>query len=227
MKRSAATFAFATLAGLAVASATQTAIVLMPGGSVTVTMPGQVSAPAQSLDISPGDTAIITAEAAAPAFNPYLVAGICPGGLPPNNCANPVQMTVDTPRTWRRGDYGNGADANNIYMLVDAVLSATGQSAILDWDFSRWQGGTGFTASRGDGGEILIVSPNGAISAPATQDGGTAGVQYFCGIAQGGTGWVDGSTTPPTGSWASGVAYLSETPDPANCPMPLTFAFTR
>ena len=209
---------------------------LAPGGSVTITSPGQATAAPQSLTLNPGDTATVTGGTAAP-FNWYLVAGICPGGLPPNNCANPVQMTVDTPRTWRRGDYGNTTDVNGIYQAVDAVASASGQTAIFDWDFARSSGAVGpngedwskptFTPSRGDGGETYIVYPNGMISAPATQDGGTPGVQYFCGVAQGGTGWVDGSTTPPTGSWASGDAWLSETPDPANCPMPLNFAFTR
>lgn len=235
MKRTAAIFALATLAGLAVASATQTAIVLAPGGSVTVTAPGQASG-AQSVILNPGDSATISAPL--PVFNPldYLAAGICPDGSPPNNCASPSPMTVNTPRTWRRGDYGNGGDPDGIYQLVDAVFSATEQSVIFDWDFSRYglaYGGAGFTPSRGDGGEVY-VDDSGSVRAIATEDGGTLpvppatfAVQYFCGVGQGGTGWFDFGTGISTGSWTSGIAGLGNYPVPNPSTCAITPAFTR
>jgi hypothetical protein len=161
----------------------------------------------------------------------YLAASVCPDGSPPLDCAAPVPMTAATPLTYRRGDYGNVGNPQGIYQLVDAVLSASGGSAILDWDFSGYgpaYGGAKFTPKRGDGGEIYVVGGDGVVRAPATEDGGTPGVQYFCGVADGGTGWIDFADTAPTGSWDSAVAKLKIAHDaPTPCPLPLGSAFTR
>ena|ERR1700674_3254191 len=188
---------------------------------------GPAGAAQQAVILNPGDTLTVTAPASG--FNPldYLAAKVCPDGSSPNNCTNPVPMTVDTPLTWRRGDFGNPGDPNGIAQILDAVLSASGQSVILDWSFERypaWAGGgpTTFTPSRGDGGEIYQIGPDGFVRTLSTQAGNSP-LQYFCG----GTGWIAFGPNPPSGRWISTVAQLNISGDTTSCPSPLNPGFTR
>jgi hypothetical protein len=73
----------------------------------------------------------------------------------------------------------------------------------------------------------LRDDPAGITRVKVTQDGGKPGVlQHFIGPECGADGWVSFRNDPPTGSWASMVARLDDTPT-ATCPQRLNRAFTR
>ncbi len=154
----------------------------------------------------------------------FISGHVLPGGALPIFYGTPRRLTSTEPLPYRRGDYGNPNDPDGVYQIVDAVMLGEGY-AVLNWSFSRQNGGPlTFTPARGDGGE-LYRGGGSVARIVATQDGGTPGVQYFCG----GTQWTVFAAQAPSGSWTSQIARLniSSSPDPATCPQPLNSAYTR
>jgi len=100
------------------------------------------------------------------------------------------------------------------YQIGDCTLNSDGS---MPCEFSYPPFGP-FAVASGDGGDLYVTDPGGITRVKVTQDGGKPGVlQHFTGPECGADGWVSFRNDPPTGSWASMVARLNDTPAAA-CP---------
>ena len=157
-----------------------------------------------------------------PIINPvdYVVQHACSIAGDFLNCAGALhaQSTAELAR-YRKRDL----PAPTGYQIGDCTLNADGS---IPCEFSYPPFGP-FTVANGDGGELYVTDPNGTTRVKETQDGSKMGVlQHFTGPECGADGWVSFRDDPPTGSWASTVARLNDTPT-ATCPTRLNKAFTR
>ena len=109
------------------------------------------------------------------------------------------------------------------YQIGDCTLNPDGS---MPCEFSYPPFGP-FAVANGDGGDLYVTDPGGITRVKVTQDGDKPGVlQHFTGPECGADGWVSFRDDPPTGSWASMVARLNDTPT-TTCPQRLNSAFTR
>jgi hypothetical protein len=173
---------------------------------------GMSPAPATAAPAS-GSTAIISPV-------DFVVQHVCNSAGDFLNCAGALhpQTTAETAR-YRKHDL----PASTGYQIGDCTLNADGS---MPCQFSYAPFGR-FTAANGDGGDLYVTDPDGTTRVKETQDGGKMGMlQHFTGPECGADGWVSFTDHPPTGSWASMVARLNDTPT-AICPERLNQAFTR
>ena len=157
-----------------------------------------------------------------PIVNPvdYVVQHACsiPGDFLNCDGALHAQSTTEVAQ-YRKRDL----PAPTGYQIGDCTLNADGS---MRCEFSYPPFGP-FAVANGDGGDLYVTDPNGTTRVKETQDGGKMGVlQHFTGPECSADGWVSFRNDPPTGSWASTVARLNDTPT-ATCPTRLNKAFTR
>ncbi len=121
--------------------------------------------------------------------------------------------SADMPLTMRRHDWPGAG-----YQIGDSFVGKYGPQSI--WSYPPHGK---FNAANGDGGELYSVWPNGTVTIALTQDGAKPYIQKFCG----GTGWIVFRGRPPSGQWASTVAYLADVPIHQPCAAALSPAYTR
>jgi hypothetical protein len=158
----------------------------------------------------------------APTINPidYVVQHACNVAGDFLNCTGTLHaQTTGEVAQYRKHDL----PAPTGYQIGDCTLNPDGS---MPCEFSYPPFGP-FTVTNGDGGDLHVTDPGGVTRIKVTQDGGKPGVlQHFTGPECGADGWVSFRDDPPTGSWASTVARVNDTPT-ATCPQRLNRAFTR
>jgi hypothetical protein len=115
----------------------------------------------------------------------------------------------------------------------DSVLSPDGYASYQYESFPPWQ--PPYTAQGGNGGDIIVVGPDGYARAVATMDGGHPGLLYYfvgpdVGLPSDGRigGWVISGPGVATGNWQSIVAYLQQSDsDPYHPIGTLSPSYTR
>ncbi|CAH0247283.1 hypothetical protein ROS9278_03049 [Roseomonas sp. CECT 9278] len=193
---------------------------------------------------------LLCAVLAAPALaqsplEPWLVQSACldaagrmvPGRLPIDaGCARRVAQQQADPMPYRRHDWPaveHAAAQPQGYQASDAVLGTLmgRPAAIHTFDFGAGEGRRfgAFDSGRGDGGQVVPLTPGPAYIA-MTEDGG-GGVQWFLSpdCRQGGLGWQGWlvAAPQPGAGWSERVVRLRIAPTAAACPTRFDDSLTR
>jgi hypothetical protein len=188
---------------------------------------------------------LATPGAAQSALEPWLVQSACldeagralPGRLPIDPaCTRRAPQRQSDPMPYRRHDWPAVEHARaqpQGYQASDAVLGTLmgHPAAIHTFDFGAGEGrrfGT-FDNGRGDGGQVVPLTPGAAFIA-MTEDGG-GGVQWFLSpdCRQGGLGWQGWlvAAPQPSEAWSEQVVRLRIAPAAAACPARFDESLTR
>lgn len=161
-----------------------------------------------------------------PDVTAYLSTSRCPGdGMPTAlepGCAGAAPQRASDPMLYRRADWSGHADGQ----IEDAYRSDDGTYFVNTFSYPPHGP---FAAPNGDGGDVLVTDGT-TVRISYTQNGAPNGGTVFgwwVGPNCGGTGWVLYDNKAPTGSWASEVASLAGSTDPAACPATLNPAYTQ
>lgn len=182
-----------------------------------------------------------------PDLLPYLVQAACldpggqviPGRAPTDaDCPRRRSLAVGEPLPYRKHDWPSvqaGMRQARGWQASDSLRGTLlGRSAVLQiFDFgddtSRAFGR--FDAGHGDGGQAILIAPDGTVAAAMTEDG-AGGVQWFaspdCAAARGAptAGWLF-AAPPVGGDWHSRIAELLIVPHPDACPPRFVPSLTR